>query len=124
MPEPAGRPPLSSSPHIADARHDHPPLTPLERRALDLGRLDARQRARPARVVPVLRLLFGLEPLSPLADPRLEALRRFAMRSVAPDRHRPATDEGEDDRERLDPELLKSAQRSLGQRDADAGPVR
>ena len=90
-----------------------PPLTALERRALDLGLLDARRKIRSTRIARILRLLFGLKAPSPLADPRLEALRRLAMDGMAPDH-------GED--MQLAPALIQAAWRYLG-RDSDAGPL-
>lgn len=59
-----------------------PPLTELERRVVRLGRADAdrgnRSRPRSARLSALLATLTGVRRIQPLAEERLEALRRYA----------------------------------------------
>lgn len=59
-----------------------PPLTELERRVVHLGRTDAergnRSRPRSPRLSALLAALTGVRPVQPLAEERLEALRRYA----------------------------------------------
>jgi hypothetical protein len=62
-------------------RHDvAPQITPLERAVVYLARRDGRDTLRtPGKVGALLTFLFGSKPANALADPRLEALRRYAV---------------------------------------------
>ena len=55
-------------------------VAPLERSVVALARNDSRRSLRaPGRIDAFLRWIFGITPTNRLADPRLEALRRFAV---------------------------------------------
>ncbi|SFR81821.1 hypothetical protein [Sphingomonas jatrophae] len=58
-------------------------FSPVELRAIGLGeQVDvARERRRGGWLGRTLGVLFGIEPARPLADPHLEALRRFASKA-------------------------------------------
>ncbi|WP_066719052.1 hypothetical protein [Sphingomonas pituitosa] len=62
-------------------RHDAVPhIAPLERQVVQLSRLDGRATLRaPGRIDALIGLLFGGQRTNGLADPRLEALRRYAV---------------------------------------------
>jgi len=62
-------------------RHDNVVrLAPLERQVILLARSDRASSLRqPGRIDAALGWLFGWKPASKLADPRLEALRRYAV---------------------------------------------
>ncbi len=61
-------------------------LSPLERTVIQVAAADARRGPplsdRALRLRRIVDLLLGRRPVRPLADPRLEALRRFAMRAA------------------------------------------
>ncbi|MES2339179.1 MAG: hypothetical protein V4537_13880 [Pseudomonadota bacterium] len=65
----------------AAPRHDAVSLVaPLERQVVQLARADGRWSLRThGRIDTLLRWVFGVKPVNRLADPRLEALRRFAV---------------------------------------------
>ena len=55
-------------------------FTPVERSVIALARIDGPSSIRSPRLLARLaRRLFGIGPANPLANPRLEALRRFAI---------------------------------------------
>src|SRR5687768_385210 len=57
-----------------------PAFTPIERSVIALARIENPSSARPRKVLSRLgEILFGISPSKPLANPRLEALRRFAI---------------------------------------------
>lgn len=65
----------------ANPRHDHVSrLAPIERSVIQLARTDRASSLRtPGRIAAALGWLIGWTPASKLADPRLEALRRYAV---------------------------------------------
>lgn len=66
----------NSAPRRAAVSH----VAPLEWQVVQLARIDGRATLRaPGRVAMVLRWLLGGKPANGLADPRLEALRRYAV---------------------------------------------
>ncbi|MBB6193745.1 hypothetical protein FHS51_004003 [Sphingobium wenxiniae] len=99
-----------------------PILTPLELQALLVGLSDGRQRQRikqpeargPLRTL--LRQMFGATGVPPLANPKLEALRAFAMRHAGGG----ACFQRETDGHRLAPELVAAARQYLDQCDRTA----
>lgn len=66
----------------AGARADVPPLSPLEWKVVSLAMREAGEagRAGRGRLARLFGPAVGLRPKLPLADPRLEALRRFVCR--------------------------------------------
>lgn len=68
---------------VTDVRQE-PEFTPTELRVIAIARLDSRSVVRGAsRVADFLARLFAIRRPTPLANKRLEALRRFAMLSLA-----------------------------------------
>lgn len=63
----------------AGARADVPPLSPLEWKVVSLALREAGEAGR-GRLARLFGPAVGLRPKLPLADPRLEALRRFVCR--------------------------------------------
>ncbi len=61
--------------------HDTVPrIAPLERQVLQLAAADTRSSLNePGRIVKMLRWVFAVRSANRLADPRIEALRRFAV---------------------------------------------
>jgi hypothetical protein len=75
----AVEPPPVAAPASASASPD-PVFTPAERHVIAVARIDGPGSVRPRTVLTRLAgALFGMNPPNPLADPRLEALRRFAV---------------------------------------------
>ncbi len=66
-------------PRIAAQNGSAPLFTPIERSVIELARLDALSSVRPRPVLARLARWFGVGMANPLANPRLEALRRFAI---------------------------------------------
>ena len=69
-------------PRIAaiNAAPEAPLFTPAERAVIAVARIDGASSVRPRTLLTRLAAaLFGVAPPNPLADPRLEALRRFAV---------------------------------------------
>jgi len=61
-------------------RNDAPAFAPIERSVIALAAHDTQWSVRPrSLIVRFVEALFGFHPANPLADPRLEALRRFAV---------------------------------------------
>lgn len=71
----------TSAAAVTAPRHDSiVRLAPLERQVIQLASHDGASSLRtPNRVDAALQWLFGWKPASKLADPRLEALRRYAV---------------------------------------------
>lgn len=62
------------------AKPDVPVFTPAERAVIAVARVDgASSVRRRTRLTRLASALFGIAPPNPLANPRLEALRRFAV---------------------------------------------
>ncbi|MGF7150549.1 hypothetical protein FHS96_004207 [Sphingomonas zeicaulis] len=77
----------------APAVDDEPVFDALEERVIALAAADTRWSVRPRGVLGrLVERLFGFAPANPLADPRLEALRRFAV-IARTSRGRPPEDE-------------------------------
>lgn len=88
-----------------------PPLTRIQKSALLIGIADARNRRRVARPPDGRRMsfilsVFGVERVTTLANPQLEALRAFAMWQFAPGGDVTGFEE-------IDPPLLEAARRYL-----------